>query len=608
MKKSFYTILALATAALTFTACEDVPEPYGMPVVDGSGSGELTTEGAGTLESPYTAADCNALVKAGQTKEDIYVQGVICSIKEVSTSYGNAEYFISADGTEANRFHVFRGYYLNGDKFTSDDQIKVGDLVVLFGNLIVYNGEAELGQGNRIISLNGEGGGSTPDPTPTEGAYIEESFASEFGSFEVKTISGTPWVIDYSTAKATGYDGGTKTTTPSESYLVSKAVDLSASQGATLQFEYILRYVRAGETENKVLVTDSYTGDPATTSWTDITGTLTEGNDWNTFSMYSAQLPEQMIKKSSVVIALYYSCKSSSSTIEVKNLKLLEGKGSDVPTPDPTGKGSTADNPMTAKEAVAAAQGGSTEKVYVEGIVTRNITNADKFSQYGDLTLFISDDGTENDEFELYQLKNTDGGKFSSVDDIKAGDKVVAVGNLAMYNTTAELKNCQLVKLNDQGGGETPDPEPDTTVGGTLVGNVLTVTAPQLGVADKEKLSVVTLTDGTTLTFAGGGNSSVPVYYAAAPGAVRMYPKNSMTINAGSKTIVSVKLVCNNYNNTLYNASGDVTIAGVQATVDGLELVFSGINASQATLTDVSQTTSAPSQLRWEQLVITYAE
>jgi hypothetical protein len=134
------------------------------------------------------------------------------------------------------------------------------------------------------------------------------------------------------------------------------------------------------------------------------------------------------------------------------------------------------------------------------------------------------------------------------------------------------------------------------------------VTAPQLGVADKKKLSVVTLTDGTTLTFEGGGNSSVPVYYAAAPGAVRMYPKNSMTINAGSKTIASVKLVCNNYNNTLYNASGDVTIAGVQATVDGLELVFSGINASQATLTDVSQTTKAPSLLRWEQLVITYAE
>ena len=120
--------------------------------------------------------------------------------------------------------------------------------------------------------------------------------------------------------------------------------------------------------------------------------------------------------------------------------------------------------------------------------------------------------------------------------------------------------------------------------------------------------STVTLVDGTTLTFAGGGNNNSPVYYAAAPGAVRMYPKNSMTINAGSKTIADVKVVCNNYNNTLYNASGDVTVGSVQAVIDELSLVFTGVNASEATLTDVSGTTGAASQLRWEQLIITYAE
>ena len=62
-----------------------------------------------------------------------------------------------------------------------------------------------------------------------------------FGSFTVKTVKGTPWVIDYSSAKASGYDSGTNATTVSDSYIISKSIDLSKSKGAYLQFQYILR-------------------------------------------------------------------------------------------------------------------------------------------------------------------------------------------------------------------------------------------------------------------------------------------------------------------------------------------------------------------------------
>ena len=31
MKKILYSVMALAIAAMTFTACEDVPEPYPTP-------------------------------------------------------------------------------------------------------------------------------------------------------------------------------------------------------------------------------------------------------------------------------------------------------------------------------------------------------------------------------------------------------------------------------------------------------------------------------------------------------------------------------------------------------------------------------------------------
>lgn len=166
--------------------------------------------------------------------------------------------------------------------------------------------------------------------------YINETFSSNFGSFTAKTVKGTPWVIDFKTAKATGYDGTTQKTTASDAYLVSQPVDLTKSTGAYLQFDYILRYVRQGTT-NQVLITDNYTGDAATTNWTDITGTLVEGSDWVTFSTYKKNIPSQFIGKNNIVIAIRYACTTTSSTWEVKNLKLAEGKvQEDTPTPTPT--------------------------------------------------------------------------------------------------------------------------------------------------------------------------------------------------------------------------------------------------------------------------------
>ena len=85
-------------------------------------------------------------------------------------------------------------------------------------------------------------GGGTDTPSAVNGEYINETFVATYGSFTVKTVKGTPWVIDYSSAKASGYDSGTNATTVSDSYIISKSIDLSKSKGAYLQFQYILRY------------------------------------------------------------------------------------------------------------------------------------------------------------------------------------------------------------------------------------------------------------------------------------------------------------------------------------------------------------------------------
>lgn len=110
-----------------------------------------------TPETAYTVAKANDLITAGQGLEtEVYVIGTITNIEEVSTSYGNATYWIG-DGTEysANDLEIYRGYYLEGENFTAEDQIKVGDKVIVYGKLVDYKGTKEMTTGSSIYSLNG---------------------------------------------------------------------------------------------------------------------------------------------------------------------------------------------------------------------------------------------------------------------------------------------------------------------------------------------------------------------------------------------------------------------------------------------------------------------
>lgn len=344
MKKFIYSCLFLAMAAITFSSCEDVPAPYNMPTEDETP--EVQPAGTGTAADPFNVAGVEKYIDEGGSAEtEVYVKGKVVSVVQGSwdANFGSLKYYISEDGTATNQFYVYNGYAgPNRTKFSGEDALKQGDEVVICGKVDVYNGTKEFLANNYIVSLNGEGGTTTPD-TPTDG-YINETFSKSFGTFTLKTIKGTPWIIDsYGYAKATGYENVSKVTTPSESYLVSKAIDLSTSKGATLKFSYILRYatfngVPTEGVKNQVLITENYTGDPTTTKWTDITGTLTEGTDWKTWSTYTFDLAPYKGKKN-IVIALHYACEAKSGTWQIKELSVKEGA--------PTVKPDTPDTPST---------------------------------------------------------------------------------------------------------------------------------------------------------------------------------------------------------------------------------------------------------------------
>ncbi|MDO4160407.1 MAG: hypothetical protein Q4D41_08125 [Prevotellaceae bacterium] len=444
-----------------------------------------------------------------------------------------------------------------------------------------------------------------------EGEYLNETFSSDFGDFEVVTVKGTAWVIDYSTAKASGYDNSSQTTTESESYLVSPSVDLSGSEGAYLQFEYIYRY-SGTDRENKVLITDNYTGDPTTTTWVDITGDLTEGSDWSTFSTYAKNLDSSYIGKSDVRIALYYSCGSNSATWEVKNLVMKEGEVSETETPDEPstdGKG-TVESPYTVAEALAIINAGTytTSDVYVSGTISQI---DDVSTSYGNATYYISDDGTTTSQLEVYRGYYLGGEKFTSADQIKVGDKVVVCGTLTMYYSTPEITTgSSIYSINgstsgDDGGDdseeETVDGYATVTKSGTTItmvnpnatesSSTATCTLNTYGWENASDPQLVTLDDGTTISFAQEGGNNSPKYYTATNG-VRMYALNSMTI-AGSKSIAKVVVTCDSYDGTDYV---------------GNDALYTSISGNTWKMVNDHTSNSGGVQVRVKVVEITYAE
>lgn len=112
------------------------------------------TPGA-SAENPYTVAQARAAIDAGTGITGVYATGIVSQIVTAySSQYGNITYNISVDGTTtADQLQAYRGKSYNGDNFTSEDDIQVGDVVVIYGDLKKYNSTYEFDAGNQLVSL-----------------------------------------------------------------------------------------------------------------------------------------------------------------------------------------------------------------------------------------------------------------------------------------------------------------------------------------------------------------------------------------------------------------------------------------------------------------------
>ena len=121
----------------------------------------------GTKDNPFTTEQVIEFAKevGGDSPMNIYVEGIISKIEKngtFSAQYGNATFWISSDGNYNNDkskdFEAYRVLYLNNKKWVEgNDQIAVGDKVILCGKTTMYKTTAETVSGKAwIYSHNGK--------------------------------------------------------------------------------------------------------------------------------------------------------------------------------------------------------------------------------------------------------------------------------------------------------------------------------------------------------------------------------------------------------------------------------------------------------------------
>lgn len=542
MKKTFQ-FLALAFAALCFTACEDVPAPYNIfseGAGQGTGShlpytvtfesslGDFTTENT-VGDFPWTCQHSCAQITSyidtdgDGTKENNPATSWLISpafdLTGVEAAHVSFDYILRY----ANASDLATNYQVLVSKdYTKDAGVAAASWTVLpldlvqvsdwdtwtnTGNLNIpaefcntanvtialrYIAQAKaatwevknfvLDQGAGDQGAGDNGGGSGEEGGVKTLPYSEE-FSTTLGGFKNYTTSGEgAWTIDYSTAKATGYDNASKVTTAGTYYLVSPEISLAGQTAVHVSYEYILRYNK-GDENQQVFITDAFNEATPAEGWTLLVDKHTEGTDWTTFAKEDIAIPAAYLGKTVRIAFRYNTNAESGSTWEVKNFAIAAG---------------------------APGEGGNT------------------------------------------------GG---------------------------------------EGGG---------TVDTPITNDYITVTAASFGLENQAAVTELKLSDGTTLTFDGGGNTNPPKYYNAGNN-IRMYPKNTMTVKA-SKKIAAIVLNVDKYNGTICNASGDITANPGSVSTSGQVVTINNVNANSTVITNTSTTTSTPSQIRWISLTVYYVE
>ena len=458
MKKTFKTLLFAIVGLLALASCEDVPAPYSVPDKNsntgGKAGGTVEPQGEGTVASPFNVAAIVAKIKempAGvESTEEYYIKGKVSNVKTDAatiTKYGNHTFEMIDEGDNSTVFTAFQVYGPGKKKFTSVDDIKVGDEVVVCGKVVNFKGNTPetVGQGAAyVVSINaaGGGGGSTP-PTPSTSSKDKPLTVSQ-----AKSASGNNYVKGY----IVGYVDGQK-----------------LEGGATFGVP--------ANAETEILLAET----PDETSTDNVLPVQLPVGDIRSALELSAH-PDYLKKE----VLLYGSLETyfgvlgmkatSWASIDGKTYgKDPEGGSGDIPSGEAKGSGTEAD-PYNAIAAIQYAKSLGADVESVNDVYVTGVISSIKYtysSDYGTATYSISDDGKAENEFTVYGSYYLNNQPWKDGDtQIEKGDVVVVCGKVVNYKgNTPEFvtkKNWLVSISKSTGGGDTPEP-PTPGPGGDTV-------------------------------------------------------------------------------------------------------------------------------------------
>lgn len=160
-----------AMAAFTFSSCEDVPEPYTLPTKPET-PGNTDPNQKGSESNPYTVIEAIALIKTGTAPSTaVCVKGKITAVTFFNATYSSLSYNIADEGS-SDVIEVYSGKGKDGANFSSKDDLKVGQTVVVKGIVKAFTKNDgtivnEIDKNSTIISI--ENTGTTSPDTPTTG-------------------------------------------------------------------------------------------------------------------------------------------------------------------------------------------------------------------------------------------------------------------------------------------------------------------------------------------------------------------------------------------------------------------------------------------------------